>query len=167
MRETTRNFKYVYVCFVIYPGIDHSILLHRYFRSVIASQFEISRRKIEAKENRKVVKYSSGSLWFFLVVYPSSPTLDRFFLSFLVSWLKLVFLERQFQALRKTVVRKVKGGEAIMIIVSRRSDHRVRKVKKRRDSYGMPRDIAIPLLLIGEGSNGISNRALTFIFGIR
>lgn len=31
---------------------------------------------------------------------------------------------RQFQALRKTVVRKVKGGEAIMIIVSSRSDHR-------------------------------------------
>lgn len=160
MRETTRNFKYMF------RNISRDRPL-----DFITPVFPIGDRepvrKIEAKENRKVVKYSSGSLWFFLVVYPSSPTLDRFFLSFLVSWLKLVFLERQFQALRKTVVRKVKGGEAIMIIVGRRSDHRVRKVKKRRDSYGMPQDIAIPLLLIGEGSNGISNRALTFTFGIR
>lgn len=70
--------------------------------------------------------------------------------------------ERQFQALRKTVVRKVKGGEAIMIIVSRRSDHRVREVKKRcaRDAAGYRYP---PLLLIGRRIEwNLWNRGLDF-----
>lgn len=72
MRETTRNFKYMF------RNISRDRPL-----DFITPVFPIGDRepvrKIEAKENRKVVKYSSGSLWFFLVVYPSSPTLDRFF----------------------------------------------------------------------------------------
>lgn len=78
MRETTRNFKYMF------RNISRDRPL-----DFITPVFPIGDRepvrKIEAKENRKVVKYSSGSLWFFLVVYPSSPTLDRFF--FLSSFL--------------------------------------------------------------------------------
>lgn len=74
-----------------------------------------------------------------------------------------LLLQRQFQGLRKTVVRKVKGGEAIMIIVSRRSDHRVRKVKATRHGYPrMRRDIAISLAT-RRPSDGISNSAIIFI----